>query len=359
MLKNTIESYGLVAKFFHWLIFLLIATLLAVGFLMTDMENSPDKFFVYGIHKSVGITVLLLALIRLGWKMANVAPVLPSSLHQVEKFLAHAGHAFLYVLMIAMPLSGWMMSSASGFPVSVFGLFTLPDLVAPDKELKALLVDTHYLLAIVIIVVVSLHILAALTHHFYYKNNVLRRMLPFAAILLFISSAQAAVPEYAMVKEKSSLKFIAMQNGAPLVGEFKDFTATIHFNKDATSESSITAEVNVGSVAVANDDVQKNIALPEWLSTAAFPQAKFTSKKITRTPGTDDYYVNGELTLKGKTLPVTLNFSLQETGNTAVAKGFVTLRRTDFSVGEGQWSRDDVIADSVRVELRIVAEKIY
>lgn len=357
MLKNTSEKYGSLAKFFHWLMFLLIATLLAVGFIMSDMENSPDKFFIYGIHKSTGIVVLLLAAIRLGWKFANVSPVLPAHMRNIEKLAAHAGHAALYVLMFAMPISGWMMSSAAGFPVSVFGLFTLPDLVPADKELRELFGEAHELLAFAIIAVVSLHALAALLHHFYHKNNVLRRMLPFTAVLFFISPALADAPEYKLIKEKSFVKFVARQNGAPVEGAFKDFSATIRFDKDKTDTSSISAEVPIASVSVANGDVQQNITLPQWLSATAFPTAKFVSKKITRTPFTDDYYVNGELTLKGITLPAMLNFSLQETGDVAVAKGYITIKRTDYNVGEGEWSRDDVIADAVRIELRIVAEK--
>jgi cytochrome b561 len=177
-LQNTSETYGSVAKTFHWLIFILIACLLTAGFIMTGLPNSPDKFWVYGVHKSLGITVLTLACLRLGWKAVNVAPRLPVNLHRLEKFLAHAGHAILYALMVGMPLSGWAMSSASGFTVSVFGWFTLPNLVAPDKELKHTLRDLHSTLAWALIIMVSLHVLAALLHHFYYKNNVLRRMLP-------------------------------------------------------------------------------------------------------------------------------------------------------------------------------------
>jgi len=177
-IKNTQHSYGVVAKTFHWLIFLIIAGLLTAGFIMTDMANGPDKFKIIGLHKSFGITVLTLAVLRLLWKSANTAPVLPAMLNVWEKYAAHAGHALLYVLMFAMPLSGWIMSSASGFPVSVFGLFTLPNLVAPDKELKHNMVELHSILAWVLIVMVSLHVLAALLHHYYYKNDVLRRMLP-------------------------------------------------------------------------------------------------------------------------------------------------------------------------------------
>jgi cytochrome b561 len=179
-LKNTVNSYGSVAKFLHWLIFLLIATLLVIGFLMTGMENSPDKFKIYGIHKSVGIIVLLTVILRLLWKAINIYPPLPDTLSKWDKLAAHAGHALLYVLIIAMPLSGWLMSSASGFSVSVFGWFILPDLIAPDKELGKQLRDNHGWLAYAIIVMVSLHVIAALLHHFYFKNNVLRRMLPFA-----------------------------------------------------------------------------------------------------------------------------------------------------------------------------------
>ena len=165
---------------FHWVIFLLIAGMLCVGFYMTGLANTPDKFKLYGLHKSVGITVLFLALLRLMWKAANAAPALPAGLHKLEKFLAHAGHAALYVLMVLLPLSGWAMSSASGFPVSVYGWFVLPDFVQPDKELKHILAERHEFLAWAMIVMVGLHALAALLHHFYYKNNVLIRMLPFA-----------------------------------------------------------------------------------------------------------------------------------------------------------------------------------
>ena len=190
--KNTKNSYGVVAKTFHWLMFLLIAGLIAVGFIMESMVMGPDKFKLIGLHKSTGIVVLLLALLRLMWKAANVTPLLPAKLHKLEKFMANSGHALLYVLMILTPLSGWAMSSAAGFPVSVFGWFTLPDFVAPDPVLKHILVERHELLAWSIIVVVSLHVVAALLHHFYYKNNVLVRMLPFVKDMKYATDSDTA-----------------------------------------------------------------------------------------------------------------------------------------------------------------------
>lgn len=177
--QNTSSVYGSVAKAFHWVIAILIICLLIMGFVMSDMEPTPDKFRLYGLHKSIGITVLTLAVLRLLWRMGNIVPTLPDHMKMLERFLAHGSHVALYLVMVLMPLSGWVMSSAAGLPVSIFGWVTLPNLVAPDQGVKALMIDVHYFMALVIIGLVSLHALAALLHHFYYKDNVLVRMLPF------------------------------------------------------------------------------------------------------------------------------------------------------------------------------------
>jgi len=177
-LRNTEQSFGSVAKFFHWSIALFIIGLLIAGLTMVNMPTTPSKFKIYGLHKSFGIMVLILAVLRLGWKANNIAPLLPQTLNFIEKTLAHVGHGFLYFLMFAMPLSGWLMSSASGFTVSVFGWFTLPNLIGPDAALKRTFVNIHETLAWILIAMITLHVLAALLHHFYYKNGVLRRMLP-------------------------------------------------------------------------------------------------------------------------------------------------------------------------------------
>ena len=178
-LRNSEKSYSSLAKTLHWLLALLIIGMLAVGLYMADLPMSPDTFRLIGLHKSFGIIILALATLRLIWKWMNESPLLPDAMNRLEKFLAKAGHFALYVFMFAMPLSGWAMSSAAGLHVSVFGLFTLPDLVAPDKELKHQLVELHSTMAWILMGLIALHVLAALLHHFYYKDNVLRRMLPF------------------------------------------------------------------------------------------------------------------------------------------------------------------------------------
>lgn len=176
--RNTTEHYGAVAIGFHWIIAILVIALLAVGLVMTDMKPGPDMFKIYATHKSLGIVVLSLAVLRLLWKLINPhLAALPS--HQMwEKVLAKLAHLFLYFALIAMPISGWIMSSAKGFPVSVFGWFTLPDLVAPDKDLAKAANEFHELIAYALIGVIGLHVAGALKHHLIDKDGTLRRMLP-------------------------------------------------------------------------------------------------------------------------------------------------------------------------------------
>jgi polyisoprenoid-binding protein YceI len=176
--------------------------------------------------------------------------------------------------------------------------------------------------------------------------------------LSMASPAWAEAPAYSMIKEKSFLKFVAIQNNAPVEGKFDNFTADIHFNSSKPEEGSIAVEVAVGSLVSGNEEVAKNLKLPEWLSIEMFPKAVFKSKTISRMPMSNNYYADGDLTLRGKTVPVVLNFQLEEHDNgRTIATGFVTLHRKDFGVGQGQWASDDVVKDEVRVEFRIVADK--
>ena len=186
----------------------------------------------------------------------------------------------------------------------------------------------------------------------------MRFVLLLLIILLPLSAAQADPATYALVADKSSLKFIAIQNNAPVEGQFKDFTTQIVFDPDDLEHSKIRVEIAVASVTSSYGELVTNLKLPEWLSVEAFPKAHFESKKITRMIRTDNYIVEGELSLRDKKIPVSLNFQmlLFEKDN-AIAKGFTTLHRSDFGVGQGQWAKDDVVKDEVRVEFRIVAKK--
>jgi cytochrome b561 len=176
-LRNTTHRWGAVAQLFHWLIVALIIAQVTLASLADDAPPAR-KLTLLARHKSVGITILMLAVVRLLWRWLNPTPELPATLKSWEQVLARTTHALLYVLLFAMPLTGWTMSSARGFPVSWFGFFTLPNLVPKNKSLYEALLLTHSSLAWVLYAVVALHVAAAMKHHFMLRDDVLRRMLP-------------------------------------------------------------------------------------------------------------------------------------------------------------------------------------
>jgi cytochrome b561 len=170
--------YTPVAKTLHWLMAILLFGLLALGFTMTDLPLSPRKLQLYSWHKWAGVTVFLLLLARLAWRATHRPPPLPDHMPKVMQFAAHAGHALLYGLMIAIPLSGWLMSSAKGFQTVWFGVLPIPDLLEKNQELGDLLQTVHLSLNLLLVAVLAGHIGAALKHHFIDRDDVLTRMLP-------------------------------------------------------------------------------------------------------------------------------------------------------------------------------------
>ncbi|HWP94191.1 MAG TPA: cytochrome b [Gammaproteobacteria bacterium] len=176
--RNTPTRYGAIAQTFHWLIVALVIVQFALGHMADDMPLGIQKLATLARHKSLGMTILMLAVLRLAWRLRDPPPPLPAGMPDWEKRAAHITHALLYILLFALPLTGWLMSSAKNFPVSWFGLFTFPDLVAPDPELEEVLEETHEMLGWLLAATAVLHALAALRHHFIRHDDVLRRMLP-------------------------------------------------------------------------------------------------------------------------------------------------------------------------------------
>ncbi len=162
----------------HWLMLLLLVTLFSVGLYMSDLPLSPWKLKIYSWHKWAGVTAFLLVLARMAWRFTHQPPTLPASMPRWQVLAAHVGHALLYLLMFAIPLSGWLMSSAKGFQTVYFGVLPIPDLLAKNKELGDLLREVHETLNWILMLVVAGHAGAALIHHFVDRDDVLTRMLP-------------------------------------------------------------------------------------------------------------------------------------------------------------------------------------
>jgi cytochrome b561 len=180
--RNSVRSWGVISKSLHWLIVVLILNQWVIAARAESLPLGAAKLQALGWHKSLGMTILALAIIRLVWRWLNPVPTLAGLAKPWERGLAHVSHWALYALIFAMPLSGWLMSSARNFPVSWFGVFQFPDLVAPDKAFYELMRDLHPLLFSALILVALLHIAGALKHHFIDRNDVLKRMLPFGGV---------------------------------------------------------------------------------------------------------------------------------------------------------------------------------
>jgi cytochrome b561 len=171
--------YGTLAKVFHWATFLLLLGSFGIGLTMVDLPLSPRKLQVYSWHKWAGVTVFLITILRLGWRCIHPAPAFPDSMPRWQKAAARLSHAGLYVMLLVMPVSGWVMSSALGIPTAYFGLLPLPDLVAPDRDLGEALTQLHYLLGRAFAILIGVHIGAAAYHHFVLRDDITRGMLPF------------------------------------------------------------------------------------------------------------------------------------------------------------------------------------
>ena len=169
------NRYSIVSLILHWLIAALVVTQVA---LITVYESTESRDFV-NAHKSVGLTILVLTLVRLGWRIANPAIPLPDTMRRWEKLLARATHVLFYAFMIGMPLVGWAASSAGGRDIQWFGLFPWPMLpIDGGREVAGQLMDMHELAAKALYVLIALHVAGALKHHFVDRDNVLHRMIP-------------------------------------------------------------------------------------------------------------------------------------------------------------------------------------
>lgn len=177
-LKSEANRWGAGARALHWIMAVLIIVLGLVGLYMSELPNSPQKIKIYAVHKSIGLTVLALLLLRLAWRMADRRPDEVPMPHW-QALAARGVHGLLYVLMFVLPLSGWLYNSASGYPLQWFSLFNLPSLSGgADPALKSLAHTIHTYGFYVLVLALLAHAGAALKHHFVDRDDTLVRMLP-------------------------------------------------------------------------------------------------------------------------------------------------------------------------------------
>ena len=402
MREASSAGYGAVARAFHWLTAFLIIALFALGWYMADLEFAdPDKFRLYQIHKSIGITVFLLAVLRLVWRLAHRAPPWPDHMSAWERMAAAGAHWALYGLILLQPLIGVLQSNAANFPIVFWGGYELPALIAPNEMLGDLLLNAHHLMANALAGLVLLHVAAALRHHIQLKDDVLRNMMPSVrtgsavavlALALIVppfllteisepkataasADREAATPvtevgvtaeiagEAWTVEEGSSLGFVALQQGSEVLGSFAAFDAEIIFDPDDLENSHIGVDIDVTSITTGHSDRDKTLNSPSFFDTATWPAAAFKSTTITAT-GEGQYDAAGTLTIRDVTKDVVLSFTLDiqadpndPSRQRAKAKGELPIMRLDYGVGQGDWTSTTTVADEVVITIEIMASK--
>lgn len=363
--------YNAVAMIIHWLTALTVIGLLVVGNIMADLPRTdPIKLDLYNWHKSFGVTVLLLTLIRLAWRLTHKPPALPDAMPDWEKRAAHAAHWAFYILLLGVPLLGWVMVSAAprSVPTFLFGAVEWPHIpfladmdIEWKKDMKELFEDLHAAAAYTMAGLIVLHIGAALRHRFLLKDTVLQRMLPkIIPALLLISGLALAFPaaatEWSVDPAKSELGFTATQSGNTFEGHFKSWHGEIEFDPANLPLSRVKVLIDMGSATTA--DRQRDASLPgsDWFDAKKFPQATFEAANFT-SKGGNKYEAVGTLEIRGIKKNVTLPFTLDVAGDDAHAVGKLDVVRTEYGVGQGEWIDGSVVGLKVSITFDLAAKK--
>ena len=386
-MRNT--AYTQTGKLLHWLVAGMIICQYVLAELAAEQASPLAQLALLANHKSVGITILVLAIVRVLWRWRNPPPALPASMPKWQQRTSNVSHAALYLLLFILPISGWMLSSASAYAVSWFNLFTLPDLVDASADLKETLALMHEIFAKALFLIALLHILAALKHGFIDRDGVLSRMVSLTSLTLFALTAicltwvlqlpaptqvgndaaksvgkiatnqgpkaeaktvlnfESSIPSWDIDYSQSQITFRAEQAGAEFDGKWTKWQAIIHFDPKQPDQSSAEVVVDIKHVDSQDSERDSTIVGSEFFDAENFPQAVFKSHQITQQQ--DHFVAHGQLSIKDISLPVTLQFSATEQG----IKGQVTLDRLAFNIGTGDWQDTTWVGQSVLVQFQV------
>jgi len=412
------SRYSVIAIVLHWAIAALIILQVVLA---SRMEGrTPEAFAVIQFHKSVGISVLLLSLARLAWRLTHRPPPEPDGLAGWERALAATAHWGFYAVMILMPLSGWIMVSTSriALPTLLFGAIPwphVPGLADLEPAAKAAwngaAKEAHHLIIKGFYVLFVLHVAGALKHQWFDRASpVLARMAPgarpgrrleprLALVLVGLlavvgvgrhyqpprpamaapapiapvepttpepppaPSAAIATPAAPLAEPAgwkvlpgSAIAFETAWSGEAIQGRFERWTADILFSPEALDRSHVRVTIDLASVDTG--DAQRDAALPtgDWLDAGAHPKATFTATRFSRT-GEGRFVAHGRLSLRGVSRPLDLPFRLKIDGDRAEVSGVTSLDRTAFGVGQGEWTSTDQIPARVTVRILLKARR--
>ena len=348
------KDYTAVAKTLHWLIAALIFVMFPLAWTMGDFSGI-QKFKLYNLHKSIGISILALIALRLLWRSFHTPPALPASVPRRERVVAHLWHFALYAALFLMPLSGWAMISASDKPSVLFGWTAFPlihwlsELPAEQKkEYAHFFKGVHEFTANVLLLLIVIHVAAALRHAFVLRDGIMSRMLPrfwrrsvsrhtallvlAASALSFVGLRDAAAMEWSVNPQKSEVIFEASGGGYNTQGIFKSYKTEIDFDPETPDQATVHVLLDMRSASTGAADADQTLQSAEFFDPGHYPTAEFAARGA-KPDGDGKYILNGRLTLKGVTKPVSLPFSIDIAEGTAAIKAQATINRLDFGVG--------------------------
>ena len=394
-LTNTAQSYGGVAKTFHWLTALLILTLIPLGWYAHELPYETDaqlaqKAWLFSLHKTLGVTAFFVALARILWAIAQPKPGLLNADKKLESFAAELVHWLLYGSLVIVPLSGWMShAAAAGFAPIWWpfgqGLPLVPKSVTVEHFFSAV----HGVATKVLIASLLLHVAGALKHHVIDRDATLRRMLPGRTALpalppqhhstrpmlsavaiwllaigfgagLALTSEQDSVADVALEEvisdwevQQGTIEITVTQFGSAVTGSFADWTAAITFDETIPvgEVGSVTTTIAIPSLTLGS--VTQQAMGADFFDAGTYATAVYDG--IIR-HGADGYEAVGTLRIKDKYVPLTLPFNLALDGDAAEMRADITLDRRDFGIGDNV-SDEASLAFAVQVAIRLTATR--
>ncbi|UOA26849.1 cytochrome b/b6 domain-containing protein [Pseudosulfitobacter sp. DSM 107133] len=391
-LTNADDRYGTVTKTFHWLIALLILTLIPLGLIANDMaydtaDQLATKAWLFSLHKTLGITVFVVAIARILWAVTQPKPANLHPERKLETFAAETVHWLLYASLVIVPLSGWIHHAAtSGFAPIWLPIGQDLPLVPKSEAVAGAFGAMHEIATNVLEASLALHILGALKHHFIDRDSTLRRMwfgtttatapggthnsrrpavaaaavwavaIAFGAGLGLAGSdgdgpgpATLAQVQSDWQVQGGTLSIVVNQFGSDVTGSFADWTAAISFDESVQNGPSgtVDATISIGSLTLGS--VTDQAMGPDFFDAQTFPNATYKAEIFTTI---DSTVARGTLTIKDQSVPLELPFDLTIDGDTATMKGSTTLDRRDFNIGNNMNDEGSLkFPVNVRIEL--------
>ena len=388
------SRYTAIAIALHWAIAIAILFMIWLGWNMHENEAR------YQLHKSIGITILLLTVTRIVWRLVNPPPPLPDDMNALEKTASHAVHIGFYVLMIAMPLSGWLfVSTAFEFdvPTVLFGVISWPDIPGlgfmKNDLAHGAIAFIHSKLAWVTLGLLGLHVAGALKHEFSAEDGVLKRMVPGlfgqagppqAPATGFVPAFGAAIGVFVIVTgipvlgslvsgtptvtattdtpsdwivdyENSSIAFSGIHDGNPYSGAFPSWQAAITFDPNTLSDARAEVSVATATATASKKLYADSLKADEWLASGSFPTASVLLDRMVESEA--GYTAVAALTLKGITVEAAFDFSLQFDGDTAIMDGTATFYRQPLNLGQASDPGADWVSEDVHVTVHVEASR--